>query len=146
MKRTCNIINEPEREKTNNLGSDQVRHKPSCTVTEDDRRLEILDLESKGFVLSVQRNKGADQLRSYFEADLRLSFCLCRLLVFPCGGSIIGLSNVVVLAFLVSSIEVDLSYSTLMSICVVVPFVLCLGSNFCCLNLMYGFMFLFKGN
>ena len=40
-------------------------------------------------------NKGADQLRSndqlrsYCEADLRLCFRLCRLLVFPCGGSII---------------------------------------------------------
>ena len=34
-------------------------------------------------------NKGADQLRSYMycEADLRLCFHLCRLLVFPCGGS-----------------------------------------------------------
>ena len=27
--------NEPVREKTNNLGSDKVRHKPGCTVTED---------------------------------------------------------------------------------------------------------------
>ena len=26
---------EPVREKTNNLGSDQVRHKPGCTVTEE---------------------------------------------------------------------------------------------------------------
>ena len=33
--------------KTNNLGSDQVRHKPSCTVTEDGERLEILDLERR---------------------------------------------------------------------------------------------------
>ena len=32
-------------------------------------------------------NKGADQLRSYREADLRLCFRLCRLLVFPWGGS-----------------------------------------------------------
>ena len=32
-------------------------------------------------------NKGADQLRIYCEADLRLCFRLCRLLVFPCGGS-----------------------------------------------------------
>ena len=32
-------------------------------------------------------NKGADQLRSYCEAELRLCFRLCRLLVFPCGGS-----------------------------------------------------------
>ena len=31
--------------------------------------------------------KGADQLRSYCEADLRLCFRLDRLLVFPCGGS-----------------------------------------------------------
>ena len=32
-------------------------------------------------------NKGADQLRSYWEADLRLCFPICRLFVFPCGGS-----------------------------------------------------------
>ena len=32
-------------------------------------------------------NKGADRLRSYCEADLRLCVRLCRLLVFPCGGS-----------------------------------------------------------
>ena len=31
-------------------------------------------------------NKGADQLRSYCEADLRLGFRICRLLVFPWGG------------------------------------------------------------
>ena len=32
-------------------------------------------------------NKGADQLRSYCEADLRLCFRLSRLLFFPWGGS-----------------------------------------------------------
>ena len=32
-------------------------------------------------------NKGADQLRGYREADLRLCFRLSRLLVFPSGGS-----------------------------------------------------------
>ena len=32
-------------------------------------------------------NKGADQLRSNCEADLRLCFRLCRLLVFQRGGS-----------------------------------------------------------
>ena len=37
-------------------------------------------------------NKGADQLRGYREADLRLCFRLCRLLVFPWGGSIIIVS------------------------------------------------------
>ena len=34
-------------------------------------------------------NKGTDQLCGYREADLRLCFHLCRLLVFPCGGSFI---------------------------------------------------------
>ena len=34
-------------------------------------------------------NKGADQLRGYREADLRLCFRLCRLLVFPRGGSFV---------------------------------------------------------
>ena len=34
-------------------------------------------------------NKGADQLRSYCEADLRFCFRLGRLLIFPCGGSFI---------------------------------------------------------
>ena len=43
----------PVREKTNNLGYDQVRNKSCCTVTEDGKRLEILDLESRGIVLSV---------------------------------------------------------------------------------------------
>ena len=32
-------------------------------------------------------NKGADQLRGYREADLRLCFHLCKLLVFSRGGS-----------------------------------------------------------
>ena len=32
---------------------DQVRHKPGWTATEDDERLEITDLGSKGIVLSV---------------------------------------------------------------------------------------------
>ena len=34
-------------------------------------------------------NKGADQLRGYREADLRLCFRLCKLLVFSCTGSYI---------------------------------------------------------
>ena len=44
---------EPVRDKTNNLGSDKVRHKPGCTVTDDGQKLEILDLESRGMVLSM---------------------------------------------------------------------------------------------
>ena len=33
--------------------SDQDQHKPGCTATEDDYRLEISDLGSRGIVLSV---------------------------------------------------------------------------------------------
>ena len=33
-------------------------------------------------------NKGADQLRGHREADLRLCFRLCKLLVFSCTGSL----------------------------------------------------------
>ena len=33
--------------------SDQVQHKPGCAITEDDKRLEILDLASREIVLSV---------------------------------------------------------------------------------------------
>ena len=38
-------------------------------------------------------NKGADQLRSYCEADLRLCFHLGRVLVFPCVGSNLDFCN-----------------------------------------------------
>ena len=41
---------EPRHEKTNNVVSQQVRHKPSFTVTST---AESLDLESTGIVLSV---------------------------------------------------------------------------------------------
>ena len=38
--------------------SDQVRHKQSCTVTEDGQRLEILDLKSRGICsISVSKTK-----------------------------------------------------------------------------------------
>ena len=44
---------EPVCEKTNNLGSDKVQHKPGCAVTEEGFELEILDLRRRGIVLSV---------------------------------------------------------------------------------------------
>ena len=47
--------------------SNLVRHKPGCTVTEDDERLEISDLVSRGTVLSVKQKKGGHR-----EADLCL--------------------------------------------------------------------------
>ena len=65
--------------------SDQVRHMPGCTVTEDGWKLEISDLESRGIVqlyYLCNENKGADQLRGYCEADLRLCFRICKKPVF----------------------------------------------------------------
>ena len=52
--------------------SDQVRHNPGCTATEDSYRLEISDLESRGILLCSE-NKGADQIHGTHAADL----CLC---------------------------------------------------------------------
>ena len=49
------IIIESCHEKTNILVSDLVQHKPGCTASNDgwSLRLEILDLESRGIVLSM---------------------------------------------------------------------------------------------
>ena len=53
----CMIVFEPSRGKADNAVSEQVRHKPACKdfldLTEDSYKLEILDLESRGIVLSV---------------------------------------------------------------------------------------------
>ena len=35
-------------------------------------------------------NKGADQLRGYREAELRLCFCICKMLVFSRRGSYVS--------------------------------------------------------
>ena len=48
---------EPRHEKTNILVSELVRHKPCCTATEDGKRLEISDLESRGIVLAMKRKQ-----------------------------------------------------------------------------------------
>ena len=48
-----NELYEPPRGKTNNVVSDQVRHKPTCTVTEKSLKLEISDLRRRGSVKSV---------------------------------------------------------------------------------------------
>ena len=48
---------EPPRGKTNNVVSEQVRHKPACTSTEKSQKPEILDLGRRGSVLSVQRKQ-----------------------------------------------------------------------------------------
>ena len=51
------------------------------------RSLKFRILVKEELYYPSSENKGADQLRSYREADLRLCFRLCRLLVFPWGGS-----------------------------------------------------------
>ena len=50
-------------------------------------KLEISDLRRRGSVLSVKGKQRRDQLRGYREANLRLCFRLCKLLVFSRGGS-----------------------------------------------------------
>ena len=46
------VVNEPSRGKTNNVVSEHVRHKPTCTSTENSKKLEISDLSRRGIVLS----------------------------------------------------------------------------------------------
>ena len=62
--------------------SDQVLHKPGCTATEDGWRLEISYLGRRGLYYPFSENIGADQLRGYREADLRLCFRICKKPVF----------------------------------------------------------------
>ena len=54
--------------------SEQVRHKPGCAVTEDGEGLQRVE----GLNYPCSKNKGADQLHGYREADLRLCFRICK--------------------------------------------------------------------
>ena len=60
--------------------ANQVRYKPDCTDSKDGQRLEMSDLE--GLYCLCSKNKGAEQLRSHCEADLRLCFCIGKKLIF----------------------------------------------------------------
>ena len=55
MIRVLKSVNEPRHEKKIILVSDLVRHKSGCTATEDGLGLEMLDLESRGFVLCSEK-------------------------------------------------------------------------------------------
>ena len=46
-----------------------------------DRGLTFRFKKVEGLYYLCSENKGADQLRGYREADLRLCFCICRMLV-----------------------------------------------------------------
>ena len=69
----------PLREKTVLRG---LRHKMGFTATEDDKKLEISDLERN----LCSYNKAAGQLRSYRAADPRLCFRICKNQVFSRQG------------------------------------------------------------
>ena len=47
------------------------------------RSLKFWIYEEEEVYYPCSENKGADQLRGYREADLRLCFRICKLLVFP---------------------------------------------------------------
>ena len=79
------LIFESHHEKTNALVFDSVRHKPGCAATDDGKWLQISEVE--GLCHLCIENKGADQLRGFREADLRLCFRICQNPVFSCRGS-----------------------------------------------------------
>ena len=65
--------NEPRREKTGLRVSDQVQHKPGCTVSEAGQKLEISDIRRRGNILSVlrkQRRWSASRLPRSWSAPL----------------------------------------------------------------------------
>ena len=63
--------------------SDQVRHKQGCTQPyKMARSLKFRIQEVEGLYYLCIKNKGADQLRGYREADLRLCFRICKKPVF----------------------------------------------------------------
>ena len=71
------------REKTNNLCSDRAVQSQEMV-----RGLKFCIYVVEGLCYLCNENKGADQLRGYHEADLRLCFRPSILLVFLCSGSL----------------------------------------------------------
>ena len=60
---------------------------PAVQLQKQASRLKFWTLVEEELYYRSSKNKSADQLRSYWEAYLRLCFRLGRLLVFPCSGS-----------------------------------------------------------
>ena len=67
--------------------SDQADTNRPVQSQKQARFLKFRTKKEEGLYYPCSENKGADQLRGYREADLRLCFRLCRLLVFLCSGS-----------------------------------------------------------
>ena len=80
-------LNEPPRGKTNNVVSERSDTNRSVEAQKRARSLKFQISVEEELYYPKSENKGADQLRGYREADLRLCFRLCRLFVFPRGGS-----------------------------------------------------------
>ena len=53
------------------------------------RRLKFRLKTVEGLYYLCSENKGADQLRGYREADLRICFCICKKMVFVRRGSFV---------------------------------------------------------
>ena len=66
--------------------SDQVDTNSAVLSQKIARSLKFRIYEKEKLYCLCSENKGTDQLHGYCEADVRLCFCLCRLLVFPCGS------------------------------------------------------------
>ena len=81
--------------------SDHIKHKPSCTATEDRYSSKFWIKKAEGLYYQCSENKGADQLCRYWAADLRLCFHICKKQVFSSHSSII-----------VGSIAVTFAYQT----------------------------------
>ena len=67
--------------------SEQVNTNQPIQSQKQGRNLKFRIKVEKRLYYPCRENKGADQLRSHCEADLRLCFRLCKLLIFSCEGS-----------------------------------------------------------
>ena len=85
LKGTCTLFSEHRREKPGfTTRSDTNR---AVQPLKMDRGLKFWIHEEEGLNYQCSDNKGADQLRGYHKADLRLCFRICKKLVFSCRGS-----------------------------------------------------------
>ena len=55
------LIYEPPRGKTNNVVSEQVRHKSGCTVTEKNFGIYVIEVSVRTFIMGVCRNECPSQ-------------------------------------------------------------------------------------
>ena len=67
---------------------------PPVHLQKQARSLKLWSKVEEELYYPSSENKGADQLRGYREADLRLCVRLCRLLFFPWGGSFLNLQYI----------------------------------------------------